>query len=101
MKLRAVATALAKAFTLPTPWYLRPIDEEPVIEPEEPSHLRCGVPDCPDGTVAHSDDKWTIIDCEPHNAFTRHLTSPPEEREQQVIRVQDAWRQHGVSRPPR
>lgn len=100
MKLRAVATALRDAFSLPTPWYLRPIEPELPVEPEEPSHLRCGVPDCPDGVVAFSDDKWTIMDCEPHNAFTRLDTHPPEPREQVVIRVQDRWGRYGTN-PPR
>jgi hypothetical protein len=100
VKLRAVAIALRNALSLPTPWYLRPIEDETEL-PAAPPRLSCGVPDCWSDGIAFADDRWTIIDCPAHGAFTRHYTSPPEERQQVIIRVQDKWRQHATRPPPR
>jgi hypothetical protein len=63
----------------------------------------CGVPEphkVP-ARIVEQDTKWTVVECDEHNAFTRHDTTPREEREQQIIRVQDKWRQHGVSPTPK
>lgn len=60
------------------------------------SRFVCGVPDCPDGYVVGEDGKYTVVECETHNARTTHDTVEREAREQKVIRVQDNWRQHGT-----
>lgn len=98
---RAVAIAIDALFR---PWrYYARFDAlaNEAIEPDPRAHLLCGVPDCGDGRVVFDDGKWALVDCDPHNAVTRHESSARPPKEQQVIRVQDAWRQHGVSKPPR
>lgn len=63
-------------------------------------HLKCGVPSCEDGrpTIVGTS---TVVECDTHNARTTWDTEFREPKEQQVIRVQDQWRQHGTSKPPR
>lgn len=63
--------------------------------------FRCGVPDCADGRVVDPGPPLTVVECDPHNARTHWDTVPREEREQQIIRVQDGWRQHGVLNKPK
>lgn len=55
----------------------------------------CGVPNCEDGYVTGELGKYTVVECETHGSRTTHDTVAQEPREQQVIRVQDNWRQHG------
>ena len=76
-----------------------PLADQPPPAPD--AHLVCGVPDCRDGVVASTEGKWTLVHCEPHGAVTRHESVLRPPGEQKVIRVQDQWRQHGVSRPPK
>lgn len=59
----------------------------------------CGVPGCEDGRIASQDESETVVECDTHDARTTHDTKEREERPQQVIRVQDQWRQHGTTRP--
>lgn len=67
----------------------------PPAAPER--EFRCGVVDCRDGRVVLQDEQTTVVDCETHNAVTSHDTAEREGRPQQVIRVQDNWRQHGTA----
>lgn len=76
--------------------------KEPEPEAVDPmAHLVCGVPDCLDGVIVEPGPPLTVIECETHNARTTRDTLPREQRDQQIIRVQDAWRQHGISKTPR
>lgn len=82
-------------------WFA-PVEPFPKLEKtfEKPSRFVCGVPECPDGYVAGEDGKLTVVECETHNARTTHDTVEIVRGEQQVIRVQDQWRQHGTRPPP-
>lgn len=60
----------------------------------------CGVPGCLDGIVVGNDGRYTTVECDTHEARTHHTTAEPVYAEQQVIRVQDSWRQHGTTPPP-
>lgn len=99
MRVIEVLKAVWQAMVVPTPYWARPIVEEAEVDAR--AHIRCGVPDCEDGRVTFDDGRTAIVDCDPHNAFTTHDVVPPEKKPQQIIRVQDQWRQHGVTRPPR
>lgn len=63
--------------------------------------FRCGVPECADGVVAGESGSYTLVVCDTHNAQTHWDTVPRAVEEQQIIRVQDGWRQHGTSAPPK
>lgn len=95
----SILRAIVKALTVPTPAWAKPIEEEP--EPDPRAHLVCGVPTCENGYIVFEDEKITVVECDYHYARTTHDTTLREKNTQQVIRVQDQWRQHGVTRPPR
>lgn len=78
---------------------LRSVVVEPEPEPE-PNRFVCGVPGCLDGRVVSDDGRYTTVECDTHEARTHHLTVKSKVGEQQIIRVQDGWRQHGTSKPP-
>jgi hypothetical protein len=61
----------------------------------------CGVPGCLDGRVTEADALITTVECDTHNARTTHDTVERVAMEQQIIRVQDTWRQHGTSARPK
>lgn len=72
---------------------------EPAPAPVRPLHP-CGVGDCYEvQTLVSQDERETVVDCPTHDARTTWPTTPPEPREQRIIRVQDAWRQHGTAPP--
>lgn len=75
---------------------------EPPVEKiaEAVREFLCGVPDCRDGVVVLQDEVATVVECSTHNARTTHDTNPIKRGIQNVIRVQDAWRQHGTQPPP-
>ena len=92
------------AFTQEPEWYRKAV--EPIVWeetlPEVPvnqvdSRFQCGVPDCNSGVVSIRGDRYTVVDCEEHNALTHWFTKEPTRGEQKIIRVQDSWRQHGTS----
>jgi len=68
--------------------------------PKPPREFLCGVPDCRDGKIMLQDEVATVVECDTHDARTTHDTNEREQRPQQVIRVQDSWRQHGTQRRP-
>lgn len=72
---------------------------EPPVDPT--AHLVCGVPDCDAGYIVDPGPPVTVVECDVHNARTTHDTVLKEPKEQQIIRVQDKWRQHGTSERPR
>ena len=76
-----------------------PLLVEPEADPR--AHLVCGVPDCEDGVIVDEGPPVTVVECDTHNARTTHDTVKKKAREQRIIRVQDAWRQHGTKGPPR
>lgn len=76
-------------------WFRPPPAVEPV---EAPLVYLCGVPACTDGLIESQDEQTTVVSCDTHEARTTHDTAPREAREQQIIRVQDGWRQHGSGR---
>lgn len=81
------------------PGWVKPIAiAEP--EPPAPSHIRCGVPDCADGREVSNDGVTAVVECDTHEARTTHDAVLKPKGEQQVIRVQDQWRQHGTQPPP-
>lgn len=68
------------------------------VRPEFP----CGVPDCFElPLTVEADDRITVVECVVHDARTHWPTTKPEVKEQTIIRVQDGWRQHGSSQPPK
>lgn len=79
-------------------WWELTESAEPVVEAV--SRFVCGVKDCLDGYVSGEDGRYTVVECETHNARTTHDTVEIVRGEQQVIRVQDQWRQHGTQPPP-
>lgn len=60
-----------------------------------PDRFVCGVPECADGRVVLADERYTTVECDTHDARTSHDTVEREQREQEIIRPQDSWRQHG------
>jgi hypothetical protein len=96
----AFIRAVVKALSVPTPWYLRPIEPDPEPEPA-PNRFVCGVPECSDGYVLMADTRYTIVACDTHEANTSHDTVEREVKEQRIIRVQDGWRQHGTRHTPK
>lgn len=86
-------------------WYARvtAAPEGLTAEPQsQNSVLRyfCAVPNCNSGYVTEQGPSITRVDCDEHNAFTLHDTEEIVRGEQQVIRLSDKWRQHGVAPPP-
>lgn len=67
----------------------------------QPRTKVCGVPDCEDGQIVDAGPPLTVVECDTHNARTTWDTDPAPKREQQIIRVQDQWRQHGTRERPR
>lgn len=58
---------------------------------------RCGVPGCNDGRVVYDNGIECVVECDTHEARTTWDSVHKEPREQQIIRVQDSWRQHGTA----
>lgn len=99
--LRGIVTVLVEGFNSlsrrPT-MVVEPAVELPPVRGDHP----CGVPDCFEATtVVEQDDRLTLVECSVHEARTLWDTTPIERREQEVIRVQDQWRQHGSRNSPR
>lgn len=82
-------------------WF-KPVAEFPPLAKtfDAVNRFVCGVVDCLDGVVTGSDDRYTYVECETHGTRTHWDTVEIVRGEQQVIRVQDTWRQHGTSPPP-
>lgn len=76
-----------------------PFESSGPLAPVDPGHY-CGVPTCEDGQIVSQDERDTVVECATHHSRTTHDTTPKVAREQQIIRVQDAWRQHGTQPPP-
>lgn len=62
---------------------------------QPPQFRRCGVPLCNDGRVVSDDGRECVIECDTHDARTTWDSVHKAPREQQIIRVQDNWHQHG------
>lgn len=83
-----------------TPDWAKPLLDTTKVVPEvEVMRFVCGVPECLDGNISHEDGRYTVVDCETHNSRTHHDTVEEARGEQQIIRVQDSWRQHGTAPP--
>jgi len=65
------------------------------LEIDQP--YRCGVRGCPAiQLIVEQDERITKVECPEHDCVTTWDTTPVEQREQQIIRVQDNWRQHAT-----
>jgi hypothetical protein len=95
--LRELATAFSQLNRRPSN-----VIEEPPPAPRVRSEHPCGVPDCYEPqNIVFQDDRYTWVECDAHNARTLWDTKPIERAEQQIIRVQDGWRQHGTTHRPK
>lgn len=80
-------------------FFVVPEPAPPPAPPARPDHP-CGVRDCYElQVILRQDDRETVVECPVHGCVTTWETKKREEREQQIIRVQDGWRQHGVNPP--
>lgn len=56
----------------------------------------CSVTDCEeDTTVIEADDKWTVVECDEHQARTRWETNPREVEPVQMMSL--GWKNYAIT----